>query len=320
MRRYVDGGSEVLARFVKQGLPPSLSARCRVFGFLLASALSTQPAALGQQNQFYGSVPTTGAPSSTPLALTFHDAIERGLKTNLGLLTSESTSETVRGERMEALSALLPKLDARATQAEEQVSLKTLGFNLKIPGVSIPTIVGPFHYTDVRAYASWTAYDYTRAQELSGLFGRIAAPRELSSMDARDLVVAAAANAYLQIIADASRVDAIRSQVETSQALYDRANDQQNAGTAAGIDVLRSHVELKQQQQRLLAQPTNSTKTSWRWAASSACRTARISISRRRALCAARRAHPGAGLANGAPQRARLSESSRLACTRPKLP
>ena len=73
-------------------------------------------------------------------------------------------------------------------------------------------------------------------------------------MDARDLVVEATASAYLQIIADASRVDAIRSQVETAQALYDRTADQQRAGTAAGIDVLRSQVELKQQQQRLLAQ------------------------------------------------------------------
>ncbi len=73
-------------------------------------------------------------------------------------------------------------------------------------------------------------------------------------MDARDLVVQATASAYLQIIADASRVEAIRSQVETAQALYDRAADQQKAGTAAGIDVLRSQVELKQQQQRLLAQ------------------------------------------------------------------
>jgi outer membrane protein TolC len=73
-------------------------------------------------------------------------------------------------------------------------------------------------------------------------------------MDARDLVVQATASAYLQIVADASRVEAIRSQVATSQALYDRAVDQQNAGTASGIDVLRSQVELKQQQQRLLAQ------------------------------------------------------------------
>ena len=73
-------------------------------------------------------------------------------------------------------------------------------------------------------------------------------------MDARDLVVEATANAYLQIIADASRTEAIQSQVETAQVLYDRSRDQLNAGTAAAIDVLRAQVELKQQQQRLLAQ------------------------------------------------------------------
>jgi outer membrane protein TolC len=79
-------------------------------------------------------------------------------------------------------------------------------------------------------------------------------------MDARDLVVQAAVSSYLQIIADASRVEAIRSQVETAQALYNRALDQQNAGLAAGIDVLRSQVELKQQQQRLLAQTNQFDK------------------------------------------------------------
>jgi outer membrane protein TolC len=68
------------------------------------------------------------------------------------------------------------------------------------------------------------------------------------------LVVQAVASAWLQIIADASRTEAIRSQVETAQVLYTRTTDQQTAGTAAGIDVLRSQVELKQQQQRLLAQ------------------------------------------------------------------
>jgi outer membrane protein TolC len=206
----------------------------------------------GQQNQFQGSVPT-GVPSSTPLALTLHEAIERGLKTNLGLLISDSTDEIARGERLRALSALIPQLSARAGETVEQLNLKTVGFNLNIPGISIPTIAGPFHYTDVRAYASWTAFNYSALKQYRASQESKRAA-QLSVLDARDLVVQATANGYLQIIADASRVEAIRSQVETSQALYDRAVDQQRAGTAAGIDVLRSQVELKQQQQRLLAQ------------------------------------------------------------------
>jgi len=219
---------------------------------LLAAALLAATAVMGQSSQFQGSVPSGNA-SPSPLALTLHDAIDRGLKANLGFLTSDTASETARGERLNALSALMPRLSAGINQAEEQINLKTIGFDLHIPGVSIPIISGPFHYTDVRAYASWNAYDYSARKNLRAAEeSRRAA--QLSVMDARDLVVQATANAYLQIIADASRLDAIRSQVETSQALYDRAVDQQTAGTAAGIDVLRSQVELKQQQQRLLAQ------------------------------------------------------------------
>ena len=219
--------------------------------FLVLGLLAVSTA-VSQTSQFQGSV-SAGTASSTPLALTFHDAIDRGLKANLGLLVSDSASESARGQRLQRLSALLPQLDARAGETIEQLNLKTIGFNLSIPGVNIPAIAGPFHYTDVRAYASWNAFDYpARKDYRSAVESRRAA--ELSAMDARDLVVQATAGAYLQIIADASRMEAIRSQVETAQALYDRTTDQQRAGTAAGIDVLRSQVELKQQQQRLLAQ------------------------------------------------------------------
>lgn len=223
------------------------------FGCLLLLAGSA-----AAQSQFSGSVPT-GAPSAAPVKLSLHDAIDRGLKTNLGLLVSDSADEAARGQRLQLLSALLPQLDARAGETVEQLSLKTIGFDLKIPGVSIPSIVGPFHYTDVRGRANWRVYDgsargsYRAAQESL----RAA---QLSVLDARDLVVQAAANAYLLIAADASRVEAIRSQVETAQALDTRTGDQVKAGTAAAIDVLRSQVELKQQQQRLLAQENQFAK------------------------------------------------------------
>ena len=71
--------------------------------------------------------------------------------------------------------------------------------------------------------------------------------------DARDLVVQAVAAAYLQIIATSARVDATKVQVETAQALYERARDQHRAGTSPAIDELRSQVELKTQQQILLS-------------------------------------------------------------------
>ena len=49
-------------------------------------ALLAGSALLGQQAQFQGSVPT-GVASPTPVSLTLRDAIDRGLRTNLGLLS-----------------------------------------------------------------------------------------------------------------------------------------------------------------------------------------------------------------------------------------
>src|SRR5580704_9919180 len=113
--------------------------------FCLGSLLA--PALFGQQSQsqFQGSVPA-GTASPTPIPLTLRDAIDRGLRTNLGLLVSGSASEIARSQRTRALSVLLPQVNGSITQVEEQLSLKTIGFNLSIPGVSIPSIAGPFHY------------------------------------------------------------------------------------------------------------------------------------------------------------------------------
>jgi outer membrane protein TolC len=217
-------------------------------------------AAIGaaQQNSFQGSVPA-GTPSATLLALTLHDAVERGLRANLGLLLSDSASESARGAKLQALSSLLPHFDARASETVQQVNLQTVGFNFSFPGVSIPSVVGPFHYTDLRALGSWTVFDDSaRRNYRAAEQNRRAA--QLSARDARDLVVQATANAYLQTVADASRVEAIQSQIETAQALYKKTTDQFEAGTSAAIDVLRSQVELKQQQQRLLAQQNQFEK------------------------------------------------------------
>lgn len=227
------------------------------FGLLYAWAL------FGQQSiQFQGSVPA-GTPSATPLALKLDDAIQRGLQTNLGLLSRDTTSRTVRAERIRALSTLMPQVTGTLGETEEQLNLKTIGFNVKfppIPGFSgIPSIVGPFHYTAAQANVSSKVVDWSARKNLSSAKLNEEAAR-LSVQDARDLVVQGVTTAYLQIIADASRLASIQAQVNTAQAIYNRAVDQKKAGTSPGIDVLRAQVELKTQQQRLLAQQNQFDK------------------------------------------------------------
>lgn len=213
----------------------------------------------GQQVQFQGSVPA-GVASATPLSLTLQDAINRGLRNNLGLLLSGQASEIARAERMRSLSALLPQVTGAVSENVEQVDLPSRGINFHLPGgFSTPAVVGPFGYTDARAYASFSVFDYSlRKNYQAAKEGERAA--QLSLKDARDLVVQSVANAYLLVIAGSSRVEALRAQVNTDQAIYERTTDQKRAGTTAAIDVLRARVQLQQEQQQLIAQENQVAK------------------------------------------------------------
>ncbi len=221
---------------------------CPSLGLLFVSQF------LGQQtNPFQGSVPSAPA-SSTPLALTLDDAIQQGLKFNLGLLQSDTASQTARAERRLALAALLPQVTGSLTETEEQLNLKTLGLNIPPnPFVAIPTIVGPFSYTAAQANVSAKILDWSAHRNLKSARASEEAAK-LSVQDARDLVTQAVAAGYLLVIADSSRVESITAQVATDEALYKKASDQHDAGVAAGIDVLRAQVQLKTEQQQLLAQ------------------------------------------------------------------
>ena len=248
---FVDDGGDLVAR-----VRMDRGSTCWLVGACVA--LFTGSALLGQQAQFQGSVPT-GVASPTPLSLTLRDAIARGLRTNLGLLLSGQASEAARGERLRSLSALLPQVTGAVSENVEQVDLPSHGIDFHPPGFSIPTIVGPFDYTDARAYASFSVFDYSLRKSYRAAQEGLRAA-QLSFKDARDLVVQSVANAYLLVIAGSSRVQALRAQVETDQAIYDRTADQHRAGTAAAIDELRAHVELQQEQQQLIAQRNQVAK------------------------------------------------------------
>ena len=81
-------------------------------GLLFVSGL------LGQNNPLQGSVPS-GTASSTPLALTLADAIQRGLQFNLGLLDSQTASRTAKADRIQALSSLLPQVTGTLAETDE---------------------------------------------------------------------------------------------------------------------------------------------------------------------------------------------------------
>ncbi len=229
--------------------PQSLRAQATSIQGQFISPASSVSSSLGTESPYLGSVPT-GTPTGTVLQLSLSDALDRGLKYNLGLIESDVRTRTARAERLRALNELLPNVNASISQTVEQVNLRALG--LKLPIAGFPVIVGPFGIQDARGNVSQKLFDWNSVENLRASNERLKASQN-SYKSSRDLVILAVANAYLQVIADSSTIESQQAQLSTSQALYQRARDQRAAGVAAHIDELRAQVESQTQQQRLIA-------------------------------------------------------------------
>lgn len=204
-------------------------------------------------NPFLGGV-TKGEVSPTPVQLSLKDAVNRALENNLGLLLQEQTAESARGAHWKALADLLPDVSAHLNAQRQIINLQAYGFPAN------PPLVGPFNVYDARIGASAAVID------LSAWSGARAAALDAKAAqygikDARDLVVLVAVNLYLEAVSDASRVDSIHAQLQTSQALLQQAQDLKTSGIVAGIDVLRAQVQVQTQTQRSIAAESQFEKT-----------------------------------------------------------
>jgi outer membrane protein TolC len=204
------------------------------------------------QGPFGGSV-APGKATGTVLPLSFKDAIDLGLKNNLGALLQADNTINARGQKWNELSSLLPNLSAGISENAAQINLAAEGFRFPAGGpfAGIPTVVGPFGFFDSRFYLTQTVFSWKAIQRTRGAVDNEKAAH-FSYKDARDLVVLAVGNAYLQALAGAARVETAEAQVQTAQALYDKSKDQQDAGVSPAIDTLRSRVELQSRQQQLI--------------------------------------------------------------------
>ena len=215
---------------------------------LLAVLVALAPAGLRAQgaSPYQGSV-AAGEVSAQPIDLTLDDAIQRGLKNNLGVILSGVQTAAARGQRLSQLQALLPAVDFSAKETVMQADLAAQG--LRIPG--FPTIIGPFGYTDLRASLSWSLVDVSSLRKYLAERHNFAAA-QLSAQDARELVVLTVGNAYLLALADETRVAAVQAQGATAKVSLDQAAANHQAGTAPLLDELRARVDAQSLEQQLI--------------------------------------------------------------------
>jgi outer membrane protein TolC len=200
----------------------------------------------GQAGALSGSVPS-GPKSNEALRLTLRDAITRALRYNLATIESGQNAQIVRGERLLALSKLLPQVSAGLSENVEQLSLATFGLQ-QIQG--IPSIVGPFSYTSVDATASQTIFSFESMQRFRAARTAEQAA-QLSYQDILDAVTLTVGNAYLRVTEADSRIQAEAAQVRNARALSDQALDEVQAGTAPRIEATRTEVQLHTEEYNL---------------------------------------------------------------------
>jgi outer membrane protein TolC len=206
------------------------------------------------QDSFKGSI-VSGKATDGVLELSLDEAIQRGLRQNLGLILQTSSVKNSSGQRLEELQALLPTVTAAASIEVQQINLAAYG--LKFPGIA--PIIGPFQVVDFRAYLTQNLVN------VSALKNYIAAKHnfegaKLTAEDARDLVVLTVGNAYLLCIADSARIDAVTAELATSKVSLDQAVAAHDAGTSPKLDVLRAQVDYQNEQQALISTKNNFEK------------------------------------------------------------
>jgi outer membrane protein TolC len=214
----------------------------------------------GTQSPFQGSAPE-GNVTSEVLQIDFNDAIDRGLRNNLGLLLAGDQAQAARGERWRQLAELLPNVGVRAQEAVQTQSLAALGLKPSVFHAPLPRVLGPFNYFDLRASLSQSLFSLRSLENERAASERVKVA-QFNLKDARELVVLAVGNSYLQSIAAAARVDTAEAQVKAAQALYQKASDQQRAGLTPAIDALRSQVELQARRQQLILARNQLAKSS----------------------------------------------------------
>ncbi len=250
MRRLETGNSIQLIN-MRRTLTLTLSVQLLAAPILMSQTVSGGSISLpGSESPFTGSQPEDKA-SPEVLQIDFKDAIDRGLRNNLGLLIAGDNTITARGERWKELSDLLPNLQGKLEENVQTQSLTALGLKASVFHAPVPRVVGPFNFFDMRAYLSQSVFNFKSIEKERAATESLKAS-QYSYKDARELVVLAVGNAYLLAIAEAARIETTEAQVKNAEALFNKAVDSQKAGLTPGIDTLRSQVEFQTRKQQLI--------------------------------------------------------------------
>jgi len=246
--------TDILHAQLGQQPPPPVTQAGTVQSTISSTPVSSGTPSGTSSDPFSGSVITEKATDQV-ISISLKDAINRGLKSNLGALLTEQGITGARAQRWRALQSMLPDVTAKVGENVQQVNLAAAG--IRFPGV--PGVIGPFSNFDVRGYLSANA-GLTQYESIRSSVENLKAA-QLSYQNALELVVYSVSNAYLQVLTAGTNVLNAQAQVKTAQATLDQARQMHQAGVSAKIDELRASVDLQAREQDLIVAQNNLDKS-----------------------------------------------------------
>lgn len=224
------------------------------------SSVNTSTTTILVQGSYSGSISSIDT-AVRGVNITLEQAIQMGLRYNLGAVSASASLRQIRAQRLAALSQLLPTLNGILSETGTKEDLATTGISSGVlgTGISLPTTVGPFHYYDARLSLNFNFLDRTAVHNYRAA-KEVEKASELSDRGARELVVLAVGSEYLRVLADAALVESQEAQVKYAKSSYDQSVAQNEAGTKSPVDTERSQVEWQTEQQRLTSQRADLIK------------------------------------------------------------
>ena len=194
------------------------------------------------------------AADGPPLELTLRKAVELALAPD-GNARVQLAAEFIHqsdARMVAARSALLPNIDGTFGLRSQTQNLAAFGFSFPagLP-FTIPTFVGPYKVFDARVTATMDVFDFATLRRYQASKQALEATK--ADRDAaRDQVTQQVARAYLAAVRADENVATAKANIELSDALLKLANNQKEAGTGTGIDVVRARVQQANDRQRLV--------------------------------------------------------------------
>jgi outer membrane protein len=188
--------------------------------------------------------------SSGDQKLTLNSAVDLALKQNLDIQIANIETATRQQDRVIARSELLPHASFEADDSVNRHNLRAL-LGIQIPIPNVPHSIGPYEAVNVGPTFSAPVFDLTLIRRYQASGHRLLASRA-DEQTVREETVLLTVSQYMAHLRALASIKAAKSRVELATRLAHQADDLLRDGVASKIDVSRSQVRLREEQQHLI--------------------------------------------------------------------